>query len=75
MRRRQIYPNAARITERAKSNSADRSRACRVVFGSTIARREQGMDLSPGRKLDVGRKRQEDEWPTSFLADRIGKQW
>jgi MobA/MobL family len=36
--------------------------------------REQGIELSPGRKLGVGRERQEDERLPSFLADRIEEQ-
>jgi len=34
----------------------------------------QGIELSPGRKLGVGRERQEDERLPSFLADRIEEQ-
>jgi len=34
----------------------------------------QGIELSPGRKLGVGRERQEDERLPSFLADRILEQ-
>ncbi len=34
----------------------------------------QGIELSPGRKLGVGRERQEDERLPSFLADRIQEQ-
>ena len=36
--------------------------------------KEQGIELSPGRKLGVGRERQEDERLPSFLADRIEEQ-
>jgi Ti-type conjugative transfer relaxase TraA len=36
--------------------------------------KEQGIELSPGRKLGVGRERQEDERLPSFLADRIQEQ-
>jgi Ti-type conjugative transfer relaxase TraA len=35
---------------------------------------EQGIELSPGRKLGVGRERQEDERLPAFLADRIEEQ-
>ena len=34
----------------------------------------QGIELSPGRKLGVGRERKEDERLPSFLADRIEEQ-
>jgi len=36
--------------------------------------KDQGIELSPGRKLGVGRERQEDERLPSFLADRIEEQ-
>jgi len=36
--------------------------------------KEQGIELEPGRKLGVGRERQEDERLPSFLADRIEEQ-
>lgn len=36
--------------------------------------KSQGIELSPGRKLGVGRERQEDERLPSFLADRIQEQ-
>jgi Ti-type conjugative transfer relaxase TraA len=36
--------------------------------------RDQQLDLIPGRKLGVGRERQEDERLPSFLADRIAEQ-
>jgi hypothetical protein len=36
--------------------------------------KSQGIELTPGRKLGVGRERQEDERLPSFLADRIEEQ-
>lgn len=36
--------------------------------------KEQGIELEPGRKLGVGRDRQQDERLPSFLADRIEEQ-